>query len=763
MPEYWQNIRNATHSSVSRVSCIFLMILLLSAVFPTVSAGQPLYKDSTAAIGDRVTDLLHRMTLQEKIGQLSKPTDVKDEYKELVRQGLITGLYIAQPERSNEFQRIALEESRLGIPLLFATDVIHGFRTIFPIPLGLAATWNPGLVEECVGVAAMEAAANGVRQTYSPMVDVARDARWGRIAESAGEDPWLNTVMAQAYVRGYQGEDLSDPHSVLACVKHYVAYGAATAGRDYNTVDISERTLREIYLPPFKSAIDAGAGSIMSAFNDLNGVPATANPYTLKRILRDEWGFNGFVISDFDAIEQLIDHRVVDDTAAAAKEALLAGVDVDMGDVYQRILNRLVEDGEISTAAIDQAVRRVLRMKFALGLFENPYVNEESAEDRLLTEESLEVARQAARESIVLLKNTEDLLPLPEDLDTLAVIGPLADNRTDLLGTWWGEGRAKDVVSILEGIQAKVSDDTRVRYARGCGIRSDSTDGFSDALQAVRGADVAIVALGESREMNGEAGSRAILDLPGAQTELLKKIYRTGTPVVLVLSSGRPLAISWSAGHLPAILAVWAGGVQAGNGIADVLFGDYNPGGKLTATFPRTAGQEPLFYNHKNTGRPPSEEKFTSKYIDVHWSPLYPFGHGLSYTEFQYGNLSVVPMPEKKNQFTVSVDVTNTGQRAGDEVVQLYVSRTSASVSPPVKELKGFERIHLTPGETRRVSFTLEPYHLSYINTDMERVVEPGTFRAMAGGSSVNIISAEFTVESPQHVAEHPPVEYRVE
>jgi len=740
---------------------ISALLILCTLAFAVIQAAQPTYLDATADTEQRVEDLLERMTHEEKIGQLSKPTDVREEYKDAIREGLITGLYVSDPAVSNEYQRVAVEESRLGIPLLFATDVIHGFRTVFPIPLGLAATWNPGLVEQCAAVAASEAAAHGIRQTYSPMVDVARDPRWGRIAEGAGEDPWLNSVMAAAYVRGYQRGDLSADNTILACAKHYVAYGGAVGGRDYNTVDISERTLREIYLPPFKAAIDAGAGSVMSAFNDLNGVPATANHFTLTEILRNEWGFRGFVIGDYDAVEQLVDHRVAADTAEAVRQAILAGVDVDMGDVYQQHLLEILEQGKINESSIDQAVRRVLRMKFALGLFEKPYVDAEKASEAILQRESLELAREAARESIVLLKNESNLLPLSKDMGSVAIIGPLGNNRGDLLGTWRGEGKSGDVVTLLEGIRSKVSRDTRVIYRRGCGFMNDSTGGIEEAVNAVEQADAAILALGESANMNGEAGSRAFLDLPGVQGRLLKEVYATGTPTVLVLMSGRPLAISWSAEHVPAILATWAGGIQAGNAIADVLFGDYNPGGKLPVTFPRTVGQVPIYYNHKNTGRPPTGEKFTSKYIDVEWTPLYPFGYGLSYTEFGYDRIRVEPVSGEINRFRVIANVTNSGVRAGDEVVQLYIGRESASVSPPVKELKGFRRVYLEPGETARVTFALTPYHLSHIGPSLKRVVEPGVCNIRIGGNSRDVISTQITLHERQLVGETPPVDSR--
>ncbi|HID30944.1 MAG TPA: glycosyl hydrolase, partial [Desulfobacterales bacterium] len=598
---------------------------------------------------------------------------------------------------------------------------------------------------------ATEAASEGVRWTFAPMVDIARDPRWGRIAEGAGEDPYLGSTMARAMVEGFQGSDLADPNTIVACPKHYVAYGGAEGGRDYNTVDVSERVLREIYLPPFKAAIvDAGAGTIMSAFNDLNGVPASANRYTLTGILREEWGFDGFVVSDWNAIGELLNHGIAGTPAEAAREAVNAGVDMDMqGDVYRRNLARLVKEGQVSEKVIDEAVKRILRIKFKLGLFERPYVDPERARTAIQSRENIETALEAARRSIVLLKNEGDLLPLKKDIGSVAVIGPLADDRSAPLGPWSCRGNPEDVVTVLDGIKSRVSPKTEVLYAKGCKVEGALTEGIDEAVEVARKSDVAIVVVGESAEMSGEAACRASLDLPGVQEELVRAIHETGIPVVEVLMNGRPLSISWSAEHIPAILEAWFPGIQGGNAIADVIFGDYNPGGKLPVTFPRTVGQVPIYYNHKSTGRPPSPDKWTSKYLDIPFTPLFPFGHGLSYTRFEYSNLQI---SRKKigpdGQVEISVDVRNIGDRKGDEVVQLYLRDVVASVTRPVKELKGFKRITLEPGEKRTVKFTVTWEQLSFINRDMKRVVEPGTFEVMVGRSSEDIqLTGSFEVE----------------
>jgi beta-glucosidase len=723
-------------------------IFLLPIALLRLVAGTP-----PANIEAQLDSLLAKMTLAEKLGQLQQLDSLPDgtyrpEHPDLIRKGLLgSTLHVRGARWTNELQRIAMEESRLKIPILFAFDVIHGYRTIFPIPLAEACSWDPKAVERAASIAAAEASAAGVRWTFAPMVDIARDPRWGRIAEGAGEDPYLGSVIAQARVRGFQGTDYSAPEKVLACAKHWVAYGAAEAGRDYNTTDVSERTLREIYFPPFKAALDAGVGSFMSAFNDLNGVPTSANPFTLTQVLRGEWNFDGVVVSDYESIKELIAHGLAEDEAKAAQLALNAGVDMEM---VSRLCNqhgaRLIREGKVTQARLDEAVRRILRIKFRLGLFERPYTDEGS-ESILLSREHLMAAREIAARSIVLLKNERNLLPLSKQIRSIAVIGPLADNSAPL-GSWPGDGKKEDVVTLLAGIRAAVSPATRVLHARGCEVEGTSVEGIEEALRIAREAEIALLVVGETAEMSGEAASRSSLDLPGRQLELVKAIHATGKPTVVALMNGRPLTINWVAEYVPAILETWFSGTQAGHAIADVLFGEVNPGGKLALTFPRTVGQIPIYYNHKNTGRPfDSKNKYTSKYLDVPVTPLYPFGHGLSYTRFTLTNLQVSPPTIRPNQtITVSVELQNVGDRTGDEVVQLYLRDLVASVTRPVKELKGFQRITLTPSQKRRVEFQLTREQLGFYDRQMRFVVEPGTFRVTVGASSTDGLEATFKV-----------------
>jgi len=545
--------------------------------------------------------------------------------------------------------------------------------------------------------------------------------------------------MARAAVRGFQGRDYSAVDKIIACAKHWVGYGAAEAGRDYNTTDISENRLREIYFPPFKAAVDEGVGTFMSAFNDLNGVPASANPFTLTKVLRNEWKFDGFVVSDYTAVEELIKHGLAADGTDAAQLALTAGVDMEMvSRLYNQHGAELLKSGKLNMATIDEAVRRILRIKFRLGLFDHPYSDEGRERTVILNAQNRAAAREVAARSMVLLKNERETLPLSKDVKSIALIGPLADSQADMIGSWSGDGNAADAVTLLAGIKAKVSPQTKINYARGCEVRGDSTEGIEEAVRAARKSDVAIVAVGESADMSGEASSRSSLDLPGRQLDLVKAVQATGKPVVVVLMNGRPLTINWIAENTNAILETWFAGTEAGNAIADVLFGDVNPGGHLPVTFPRSVGQEPLYYNHMNTGRPPdANNKYTSKYLDVPWTPLFPFGYGLSYTQFQFSNLQLSSKSIRPDgRLTVSVEVTNTGRRTGDEVVQLYIRDVAASVTRPVKELKGFERITLRPGEKRRVEFTLTPQHLGFYNREMRFAVEPGEFKVFVGNSS---------------------------
>jgi len=705
-------------------------------------------------VEQRINLLLRKMTLAEMLGQLQQLDgeangNFRPEHLELVRKGLLgSTLNVRGAERTNQLQRIAMTESRLKIPLIFGFDVIHGYRTIFPIPLGEAASWDPVAVERAAGIAARESRAAGVHWTFAPMVDIARDPRWGRIAEGSGEDPYLGAAMARARVRGFQGSDYSASDKVVATAKHWVAYGAAEAGRDYNTTDVSERNLREIYFPPFKAAVDAGVGTFMSAFNDLNGVPTSANPYTLRKVLRGEWRFDGFVVSDYTSVEELMNHGVAANGKEAAREALNGGVDMEMvSRLYNKHGSELIAGGQVSLRRISEAVRRILRIKFRLGLFDKPYADEARERAAIFTNANVTAAREIAARSIVLLKNDNNVLPLDKTARSIALIGPLADNEKDMLGSWTGDGIADDAVTLLQGIRSKVPQ-AKINYAKGCEIDCQKPDGFDEAVRAARSSDVVIMAVGESAEMSGEAASRSSLDLPGRQLDLVKAVQATGKPLVVVLMNGRPLTINWVVENTPAILETWFAGTQAGNAIADVLFGDVNPGGKLPVTFPRAVGQVPLYYNHMNTGRPPdAKNKYTSKYLDVPWTPLFPFGYGLSYTQFKITNLQLSAQRIRPNgQVTVSLDVENVGKRAGDEVVQLYIRDVAASVTRPVKELKGFQRVTLQPGEKKRIEFTLGARELGFYNRTMSFVVEPGEFKVMVGPNSEDLIEAKFQV-----------------
>lgn len=707
----------------------------------------------------RIEKLLKQMTLAEKIGQLNQysagsptgPGTGRSNYEEMIAKGEVGSLFNVTGEQVNTYQKLAVEKSRLKIPLIFGLDVIHGYRTTFPTPLAMSATWQPELVEKAARVAAYEASHDGIRWTFSPMVDIARDARWGRIVEGAGEDPYLGAAMARAYVRGYQGTSMSDPNSIAACAKHYVGYGAAEAGRDYNSTEISERTLRQIYLPPFKAARDAGAATFMSAFNAIDAVPASANPLTLDTILRKEWKFRGFVVSDWTSVGELIPHGIALTPADAARKAVTAGVDMDMeSNFYHSTLAEQVTSGKVPLSVIDEAVRRVLRIKIALGLFEHPYSDIDPK--AMLTPQSRELARTVAEKSFVLLKNDGNLLPLKAQTK-VALIGPLADDADDLIGAWGGKGDKADVITFRAAMQQKLG--ASLTYAKGTDILTDSTAGFDEAVNVAKAADVVVAALGENAgEMNGEAASRTMINLPGNQEQLLQAVVAAGKPVVLVIFSGRPLTLDWEAKNVPAILEAWHGGVEAGNALVRTLYGDNNPGGKLTASFPRSVGQEPLYYNHLNTGRPLADvddkrppqngdEKYHSRYIDQQNSPLYPFGYGLSYTTFTYSPVTVSATKFSAADFNrgtakvvVSADVKNSGSVAGDEVVQLYVSQRGRSVAQPVRELKGFQRVTLAPGASKHVEFTLTRDELAFWNIDLKDVVEPGPINIWIAGSS---------------------------
>lgn len=723
-----------------------LVLLLFIFVASTLLIAQ----DTGAKIDYevRLQTLLQQMTLEEKIGQLHQVSGLVPGYEQLIREGKVGSfLNLTGVEIYNKLQKLAVNESRLGIPLIFGLDVIHGYRTILPIPLAEAASWDPELVARTAAMAAKEAAVSGIQWTFAPMVDIARDPRWGRIAEGSGEDPYLGSVLAEARVRGFQGQNLSDPFTVVACPKHYVGYGAAEGGRDYNTVDMSFQTLRDIYLPPFRAAIAAGAGTIMSAFNELNGLPASANSFTLNRILRDEWGFEGFVVSDWNSIGELLNHGIAANPAEAGRKALEAGVDMDMmGFVYINHLASLVKKGEIAEEVVNEAARRVLRIKFKKGLFDQPFIDPQLEKEIILNQEHLQLALESAQKSIVLLKNEAQLLPLSKNLASVAVIGPLANNPIAPLGCWSCEGKSEDVITVLQGLRSKLGPQ-KISYAAGCDISGTSRKGFAEAIKIARNAKVAILVVGEGADMSGEASSRSSLNLPGVQEELVKAIVATGTPTVVVLMNGRPLAIPWIAEHVAAIVESWFLGVQTGPAIANVLFGDYNPSGKLPVSFPRAVGQVPIHYNHKNTGRPPAKEKFTSKYQDLPSTPLFPFGHGLSYTQFEYRNLNI--NVQKDNFLTVisaSAEVENVGARAGDEIVQLYTRDLAASLARPVKELKGFQRISLQPGEKKTVQFQVRAEALGFYNWNLEYVVEPGEFQLWLGPSSAAGLEGKFVL-----------------
>ncbi|MBU4444559.1 beta-glucosidase BglX [bacterium] len=697
----------------------------------------------SADIEQKVDVLLSQMTFAEKIGQMTQFSGINEDYEALVRKGQIGSfLNVIGAEETNRIQKIAVEESRLGIPLVIGLDVIHGYRTIFPIPLAASASWDTVLIRKAAEIAAKEAASAGIHWTFAPMVDIARDARWGRIAEGAGEDPFLGAAVARAQVLGFQGEDLSDPLTLLACAKHYVGYGAAEGGRDYNTVDVSERTLREIYLPPFKAAVDAGVGTLMSAFNEIGGVPTSANQFTLRTILKGEWGFNGFVVSDWNSIGELVAHGIAKDRLEAGVKGLTAGIDMDMeGRCYTSDMEALVADEILSEELINDAVRRILRIKFYLGLFEHPYIDENIQKELILHRDHIQTALDLARESIVLLKNEKSVLPLNrKKLNSIALIGPLANDKDSPLGTWRCQGRQEDVVTVYEGLKNKFGDDVKIIYVKGCDVKNNSCSGFDKAIKAVQKADVVVMVMGESADMSGEAASRADLNLPGVQAELINAIAETNKPIVLVLMNGRPITLSNIESKVSAIVEAWQLGIQHGNAVADVLVGDVNPSGKLTATFPRTVGQIPIHYNHKNSGRPNiSLDKFTSKYIDLPSSPLYPFGYGLSYTEFKYTGIEVENNRlAPSDELVVNINVKNAGSCDGVEIVQFYIRDLVGSVTRPVKELKGFQRVSLKAGELKTVQFRIPVRNLGAYDLDMNYTVEPGEFSIMVGGNSID-------------------------
>ena len=766
----------------SKTCSVRFLILTVAFAWPCglLRAQSPPRLDD-AAIEQRITQLLGQMTLEEKIGQTvhfadssTGPGSPHADYREQASQGRVGSFEnITGAAETNSLQKLVVENSRLHIPLVFALDVIHGYRTIFPVPLAMASTWDPALVERASRIAAKEATKDGIRWTFSPMVDIARDARWGRIVEGAGEDRYLGSALAIAYVHGYQGARLDDPESMVACVKHFVGYGAAEAGRDYNPVEMSDRMLRQVYLPPFHAAVEAGGASVMSAFNTLNGVPATSNRFTLTHILREEWRFEGVVISDYGSVRETIAHGIAVDGKTAARKAILAGVDVDLeSNEYSRYLAELVRSGDVPEAAVDQAARRMLRIKFALGLFDHPYTPEPANDGKpQLDPVNVEFARTVAERSFVLLKNGNSggkaPLPFGSDVHTIALIGPLADNAPDMLGPWRARGDAADVVTLRAALTSRVQQSGgRILYAKGTEILTAKEDGFAEAVAAAKQADVVLIALGEdSLWMTAEAASRAHLGLPGNQQQLLEAVAATGKPVVLIVFSGRPLTLNLAASHVPAILQAWFPGVQAGPALVRTLFGDVSPSGKLTVSMPRSVGQEPLYYDALNTGRPAdgvdlsrppanNHEKYHSRYVDEENAALFPFGFGLSYTKFVYSPLEMSTSQISASGLNgntaqamhVSTTVRNVGSRAGDEIVELYVRLRGTSVALPVEQLEGFRRLTLSPGESKRVEFTLGRDELAFWNIDMQDLVEPASATVWIGPSSAEGEKADFVI-----------------
>ena len=731
-----------------------------------------------------VNDLMSKMTLEEKLGQLNLPvmgeiTTGEAQSSEVagkIREGLAGGVFnLRGPDKIREIQRIAVEESRLKIPLLFGLDVIHGYETVFPIPLGLSCTWDMQAVEQSAQIAAKEASADGICWTFSPMVDIARDPRWGRIAEGAGEDPYLGGQIAKAMVEGYQGigdSAFSSNNQIMACVKHYALYGAAEAGRDYNTTDMSRIRMYNEYLNPYKAAVEAGVGSVMSSFNEVDGIPATANHWLMTDVLRNQWGFKGFVVTDYTAINEMIAHGLGDLQTVSAL-ALKAGIDMDMvGEGLVTTLKKSLDEGKVTKAEIDQACRRILEAKYKLGLFDNPYkyCDSERPAKEIYTQENRDIARKIASESFVLLKNDKNILPLSKK-GTIAVVGPLANTGSNMVGTWSVAAKTDAPKTLIVGLKEVAGDQVKINYAKGSNLTADSTlernalfgktlgrDNRTDeqlrseALRIASQSDVIVAALGESAEFTGESSSRSDIGIPDVQQQLLKDLLKTGKPVVLVLFTGRPLTLTWENENVPAILNVWFGGSEAALAIGDVLFGNVNPSGKLTTSFPRNVGQIPIYYNHKNTGRPLEKgkwfQKFRSNYLDVVNEPLYPFGYGLSYTSFDYSDIKLSANElADKGELTAEITVTNTGKLDGTEVVQLYIRDLVGSVTRPVKELKGFERIFLKAGESKTVQFNITPEMLKFYNYDLQYIYEPGDFEVMIGGDSEQVKSASFTLK----------------
>ncbi|OXA96336.1 glycoside hydrolase family 3 N-terminal domain-containing protein [Flavobacterium hercynium] len=719
-------------------------------------------------IDQKVNALLKKMTIEEKIGQLNQytgdnaatgPITINSNKQAEIKAGLIGSmLNVVGTKYTRQYQELAMQ-SRLKIPLLFGQDVIHGYKTTFPLPLAEAASWDLPAIELAARVAATEASASGIHWTFAPMVDIGRDPRWGRVMEGAGEDTYLGSKIAYARVKGFQGNKLGDLNSVMACVKHFAAYGAAVGGRDYNSVDMSERMLWETYLPPFKAALDAGAATFMNSFNDINGIPATGNAYLQRDILKGKWNFQGFVVSDWGSIGEMVAHGYSKDLKAAALSAITAGSDMDMeSNAYRYNLAELVKEGKVSIALIDDAVKRILRKKYELGLFDDPYKysDDKRAEKALNNPEHRKAALEVAQKSIVLLKNDNQTLPISKSVKTIAFIGPMVKEYKENMGFWSVElpevDYSKWIVSQWDGLQNKVGKNTKLLYAKGCEVEGDNKAGFAEAVATAKQADVVVLSIGEKRDMSGEAKSRSNLHLPGVQEDLVKAIQATGKPVVVLINAGRPLVFNWTADNVPAIVYTWWLGTEAGNAIADVLFGDYNPSGKLPMTFPREVGQIPIYYNHYSTGRPAkneSETNYVSAYIDLKNSPKYAFGHGLSYTKFNYSNLKLSSTKIKSNEtIKVSFQLSNVGKVAGEEVVQLYLKDKFGSVVRPVLELKDFQKIKLNAGESKTIEFTIDKEKLSFYNSKLEWIAEPGDFEVMIGASSADIkLKSDFELQ----------------
>ncbi len=756
------------------------MLMVIFALF-MMSCAPKVQTSDDQEMKAFIDDLMGKMTLEEKLGQLNLPSsgDIttgeasSSNIAEKIKQGKVGGLFnIKTAAKIRDVQQIAVEQSRLKIPLLFGMDVIHGYQTVFPIPLGMSCCWDMNLVEKSARVAAQEASADGICWTFSPMVDIARDPRWGRASEGSGEDAYLGSQIAQSMVRGYQGDDLRKNNTIMACVKHFALYGAAEAGRDYNTTDMSRIRMYNEYLPPYKAAIDAGAGTVMVSFNEIDGIPATANKWLLTNLLRKEWGFNGFVVTDYTGILEMVDHGLGNLKEVSAL-ALKAGVDMDMVSDGLQTLKQSLDEAKVTQQDIDQACRRILEAKYKLGLFEDPYryCDVNRAKNEIFTPENRQIAREVAAQTFVLLKNDRQVLPI-QNKKTIALVGPMADNAENMPGTWSVAADFSKSVSLLEGLKNAVGNTVQVVYAKGTNVVNDpqldarisvfgkptkwdnrpQKEMIAEAVAAARKSDIVVAAVGESAEMSGECSSRSDISLPENQKELLEALLATGKPVVMVLFTGRPLTISWEKANIPAILNVWFAGSEAGNAIADVLLGKVNPSGKLSSTFPQNVGQIPIFYSHKNTGRPLPEgkwfQKFRSNYLDVSNDPLFPFGFGLSYTTFDYKNLKLSDSSlTADGQLKVSVEVTNSGNYDGAEVVQLYTRDMVSSVTRPVKELKGFQKVFLKKGETRTVEFALTEKDLRFYNSELKLTSEPGDFKVFVGTSSAQTLEAGFVLK----------------